>query len=163
MENRASIVFIQEEITDINGAISVLKERLLPKLVTLTKQERKKTSTMQEGSLPFVSDSLEAGQKEPKFVPPSVSIDDLKIDLDAYIVLRGILKDLFPIITGVEDSMMLCGHEAYQNARSIYKTTKQLASDGFPGAKDAADLLGKRFKGQGNFGPDNGAGDSPAN
>ena len=162
MEDRIHIVFTDEEIAAINAALTVLKEKVMPKVITLSKKDRKKTSTMQEASLPFVTDALEAGKKEPKFVPPSVNIDNFGIDLTAYTTLRGFINDLNPIVTGIEDSMLLSGHEAYQCGRYIYNNTKQLAVEGFPGAKDTADLLGKRFKGQGNFGTDNGSGDSPA-
>lgn len=159
MANHVSIIFTPEVQTAVKGAMEVLKTNLAPLLITLTKVERKKLSKMNEDSIPYVTDALSFAEKEPKFVPPSVDISEFKLDFDAFTILNEFENNLKPIMTGIEDSKILCGNESYQSYRSIYKTIKQAASEGVAGAKDAAEKLGKRFKGQGNFGK----GDGPEN
>ncbi|MCL5028777.1 MAG: hypothetical protein M1480_07125 [Bacteroidetes bacterium] len=161
MENRISIVFATAVQTSVKDAINALITNLSPVLINLTKEQRKALSKMAEGSLPFAIDALNYAETEPKFVPASVNVPEFRIDLEAYTVLSEFFTLLKPIMTGIEDTKTLCGAETFKSSRSVYKIIKQAEAEGVPGAKDAAEKLGKRFKGQGGSGNSGGSTDTP--
>ena len=151
MENRISLKISPDVDAAIRSAIDALNTNLTPLLISLTKEQRKALSKMDNDSIPFVSDALAYAEKEPKFAPPSVDVPELKIDFAAVTTLHDYETLLNPIMSGIDDAKMLSGYEAYKASRSIYKTLKQAADENVPGAKDAYENLSKRFKGQGNF------------
>ncbi len=162
IKNLVSFSLTEQELTSLRDAGSVFGTILKPKLVSLTDEQRKATLKMGDKNVPFVSKGLEHADKNPQFVPSFLNVSELRTDFSAVTILSEFYNVLFPIVSLISDTMMESGSEAYSAALLFYESVKLAAKMNVPGAKEIADDLGKRFKGQGKS-VDGAADNPPAN
>ncbi len=152
--NLISLQLTEEELTTIRTSATNLNSILKPKLISLTDQQRSSIPKMGDKNVPFVGKTLDYAEKNPQFVPPFLNVPELRIDFTAVTVLSEFYNALYPIVSLISDTIMESGSEAYSASLLFYESIKLAAKMNVPGAKEIADDLGKRFKGQGNFGGD---------
>jgi hypothetical protein len=144
-DNRISIQIPEADITEINAAIETLKTKLQPYLIALTPEDRKMLPKMSDKTIPFVDKTLDYAQNSPQFAPQYMNVNEMKIDLDALNTLTEFYRPLEQIISGLDDTMMLSGSEAYIAALSYYNSVKMAAKMNVPAAKPIYDDLKERF------------------
>jgi len=145
MNNLISLNLTQEEDDAIKQAIATLNTTLLPKLITLTKEERIGLPKMGDKTLAFTTKANEYAQQKEELVPPYISVGEFTTDLNATTSLREYAQQLTPLMEALDDSIMAAGSEAYQAALLFYSMIKTAAHNNIPGAKAIADELSLRF------------------
>lgn len=144
-DNRIAIQIPEADVTEINAAIETLKTKLQPYLIALTPEDRKMLPKMSDKTIPFVDKALDYAQNSPQFAPQYMNVPEMKIDLDALNTLTEFYRPLEQIISGLDDTMMLSGSEAYIAALSYYNSVKMAAKMNVPAAKPIYDDLKERF------------------
>lgn len=145
MNNIISLNLTTEEDEAIKQAISTLNTTLLPKLITLTKEERIELPKMGDKTLAFTTKANEYTAQNEALVPPYFSVEEFTTDLNATTQLRGYAQQLAPLMEALDDSTMAAGSEAYQAALLFYSIIKTAAENNVPGAKVIANELSQRF------------------
>ena len=138
-------VEIVEQVKQLYGQANQL---LAPYLVNLTPDDRVQLPKMGEKTIPFVTKGNEYLKVPGTPVPPYVDIPELEIDIKAFETLRQILQVIQPTVDMLDDTMLLCGSEAYIAVLAFYTYLKGAAKANVPGAKTIYDDLGIRFPGR---------------
>jgi len=144
-QNDVSIVIPPEVLTEVKDAVTLIKTKLDPYLVALTPDERKTLPKMSDKTVAFVEKSLNYAETTPEFAPPYLKVDEMKIDVTAVDELSEILNPIKQIGSNLDDSVMVCGSEAFVSALSYYNSVKMAAKMDIPNAKPIYDDLKKRF------------------
>ena len=143
--NRISAIFPDQDMQVYFGAIGVLQEKLKPKLVDLSTDERIGLPKMGPKTVDFVTRTLGYARAHPEFVPSVVDLDEFQRDLDAFHALRSLLQPLSELTDMLDDSVMLASSEAYSAALAAYQAFKSAAKLNHPGAEVIAADLSDRF------------------
>jgi len=145
IENRISFALTAEELAQVNGAIETLRTVLIPKLITLSATDRQEMARMGDKTLSFVEKALEYCTQEPQLYDSFVDVAEFDKDLQAFATLRSLSSQLETITSGMDDSMMMSGSEAYNAALVSYSILKNASRIHHPGAKDKVGELANRF------------------
>ena len=145
-ENNVNVQISQEDLKAALEAVSVLDNIMKKYLIALSPIERKKKAKMGEKSVNFVEKVTEYAISNPELVPPYMKVEDLIIDFKAVSDLTSIFRPTEQLSSGLNDTMLLCGSEAYTNALIFYNYIKQAAKDNVPNAKTIYEDLKKRFE-----------------
>jgi len=121
---------------------------LAPYLISLTPDERVQLPKMGEKSVPFVTKGSEYLQLPGTPAPPYINPEDLKVDINAFETLRQIRQIAQPTVDMLDDTMLLCGSEAYVSVLAFYSYLKGAAKMNVPGAKTVLEDLSARFPGR---------------
>jgi hypothetical protein len=144
-DNKISITISPSDKTEINAALLTIKTKLQPYLIALTPDERRALPKVSDKSISFMDKTLSYVNTNPEFAPPYLNVAELSKDVDAAEILNSIAVPLEQILTGLEDTMMLAGSEAYIAALSYYNTAKEAARRDVPNAKSVYEDLRQRF------------------
>jgi hypothetical protein len=144
-ENRISITISPEDKTAIEAAVTTLKTKLQPYLIALTNEERRAIPKVNEKTFSFMDKSISYINSNPEFAPPYLNVPELTKDVTAAEVLNTIFKPLNQITTGLDDTTMLAGSEAYVAVLSYYNSVKEAAKRDIPNAKTIYEDLRQRF------------------
>ena len=146
-DNRISITIPQPVADEVLVNIKRAAEALKPFLKALTDDERKTLAKMGDKSIAFVTKTHAYCGSNAEFAPNFLDIPELGKDLDAAISLTPMLKALKVLLSDVDDTIMLCGNEAYTGARFYYNSVVFAAKNGNTSAKPIAEDLAKRYPG----------------
>jgi len=131
--------------TKDTNAIGDIVSTFKPYLIALTPEERKRIPKMSDATLPFVQKALDYASTNPSFVPAYIDVSELKVDMVAANTLMEVQRPLAQIAQSLDDTMMLCGSEAYIAALAFYNSVKQAAKLKVPGAESIYEDLSTRF------------------
>jgi hypothetical protein len=148
LNNRLSINLSDQDVTDINSALTVLKEKLMPVLKNLTVDETRQLTKMGNKTYSFVIKTYEHCESSPELVPRYVDLNEFRLDLKAYEQMRQYYGFLSQLNDLLYHSMLLAGSDAYANARAAYKSMKIGKSLDVPKAGTIVDDLSARFPGK---------------
>jgi hypothetical protein len=141
--NKVDATLNDQDAEEVMGAIDVIR-RKLAFAVGLTPKERKSMTKIGRKSQTFTEESLEMAQRHPELIPPGVSIEAGRRDLDLFIALTPIVQALGEVYHLAEDTRMIAGSEAFAAARLAYGSAKNLGVG--MGLDDVIDELSLRFK-----------------
>ncbi|MBI9072546.1 MAG: hypothetical protein JEY94_13170 [Melioribacteraceae bacterium] len=144
-QNDVSIVIPPEILTEVETAVATIKEKLSPYLVALTPSERHELPKMRDKTIPFVEKTLNYAESSPEFAPPYMKVDEMKVDVTAVENLKSVLNPIQQIDSNLDDTVMVCGSEAYVAALSYYNSVKLASKMDIPNAKPIYDDLKQRF------------------
>ncbi|MFA7418525.1 MAG: hypothetical protein WCZ90_02475 [Melioribacteraceae bacterium] len=144
-DNLISITLTAEEKAEITAAINTLKTKLQPKLLSLTVPERQGLAKMSDKTVSFVEKSLAYAKTNPEFAPPYLTVAELETDLEGVKLLTEFENPLEQVLSGLNDSIMLAGSEAYTASLTYYNSVKQAAKQNVPNAKVIYEDLRARF------------------
>lgn len=146
--NLNNLVSVKMPQKDMASAIEKLNELLgilKPYLVALTPDERRDLPKMSDGNAPFVDKSVHYARTNPELVPAFVNVDELEIDIKAVTDLSQLYRLAEKLCSGLSDTIMLSGSEAYVAALAFYKSVKVAANMNVQGAQPIYEDLKKRF------------------
>lgn len=149
-ENRVSFQISDADKTTIRSAVTLIKTTLQPYLISLTPEERHELAKMSDKSVAFVEKCLNYAKTNPEFAPPYLNVNDLGEDVENVKLLTEIDNPLEQIVTGLDDTIMLAGSEAYTASLAYYNSIKQAAKQNIPNAKNIYEDLRARFPQKGN-------------
>jgi hypothetical protein len=143
-----------QELAEVLQAIATIHQKL-PYLVLLSPGDKKATSMLDEGRVPFALKAVEYASRETAISPNPPLLQEAKKDLDIYNKLQSVVRELSRLHEMANGTRMLAGAELYQFARVTYKMAKISASLNIPGTKSIVDDLGRLYATQGkNSQPD---------
>lgn len=145
-ENKVSLTFTDQDITDIQAAIHTLETKLLPHLLEITKEEKSGMAKMSDKSFPFVKKSKEYASQKANLVPAFMSVDEMHKDVDGVDVLQGFYNPISQIAKALDDTITVAGSEAYSAALIFYKNVQVASKMNVHGAQEIYDDLRKRFE-----------------
>jgi len=135
---------LTEATAKINETLALLKPYFQP----LTAAERSDILKMSDKSISFVSKTAEFAKNKPELGPSYFNLNELNIDLSDAQDLQGISNTIQQLHSGVNDTMMVAGSEAFYGALIYYNGAKDAAKNNIQGAKDVYEELKKRFPGR---------------
>jgi len=121
---------------------------LAPYLISLNNDQKAILPKIGEKSIPFVTKATEYLSIPTTPAPLYINPAELRIDLNAYETLRQIRQVIAPTLEMLEDTMLLCGSEAYVAVLAFYNYLKGASKMNVPGAKTIFDDLNTRFPGR---------------
>ncbi len=146
--NQISLSIPQEKVDEAKQFYSQGNAILAPYLVSLTNDQKAGLPKMGEKSIPFVTKGAEYLSIPSTPAPPYIEPAELNIDLTAHETLRQIRQVVAPTLEMLDDTMLLCGSEAYIAVLAFYNYLKGAAKMGVPGAKTIYEDLSTRFPGR---------------
>lgn len=146
MKNEVSFEIPDEKMSQINDAVQVLADLLAPYKVVLTGEQRRRLSRIGDKSIATVEKVNQYADSHPEFVPNYAVTGDFRIDFAFFQKAWQILRPLMPIIEVFENAMIISGNEAWEFARAYYKSVREAAKSGIPGAQVIYDDLKPRFE-----------------
>jgi hypothetical protein len=149
LSNRISFALSDEELQTVRGAIKVLQDTLVPKLVALGPQDRRELPKMGDRTATFVLKTMDHVNRNPSLRPAYLDLAEFAADMAAVDVLQSLQRPLTQISSMVDDSLTLSGSEAYTAALACYHAIKGAAKMKLPGAEAVAEDLGQQFAGRG--------------
>lgn len=131
------------------GQIQQLKEQLKHlMLFNLTPADKQGMIKMGDRTIAFVGKALEYASQNPELVPAYVSLDEAIRDYNLASQLNEIAMQLSVISTALDDTITVCGSEAYDAALQFYGSVKGASRSNLPGSQAIYDELSKQFPGR---------------
>ena len=133
------------EVEQVKQLLTQVGQILAPRLISLTPDERVQLPKMGDKSVPFVTKGAEYLRIPNSPAPPYLNPEDLIVDLNAFETIRQIRQIAQPIVDLLDDTMLLCGSEAYVSVLAFYNYLQGAAKMNVPGAKTIYEDLSTRF------------------
>jgi hypothetical protein len=143
--HNVKIEFTSEQKATIETAFKTLKDTLSPVLVSLTPDEKKSMLILGDKSFSFVNRSLMFATQNPEFSPTYLNQNEWKIDWESWKELAPINAQLIELNSLLNDTIAVCGNEAFRQALTYYNNVKQAAKDNVPSAKPIYEELKQQF------------------
>ena len=134
-----------EVLEQVNTKVTEINDLLTPYLTTLTKDQRRTILKMGEKALSFVTNSNDLSKEYPELLPSFVTQEEFDIDVTDATQLLPLENNLTALASLINDTAMLAGSEAYNNALLFYNNVKLAAKNNIPGAKEVYDELKTHF------------------
>jgi hypothetical protein len=147
MEDKHSISIPDTVLTKALGLLQEANALLLPYVTPLTPAERHTLAKMGEKTLSFVEKAHEFASQSPDLIPPFLDMAEFNDDVAIAHNLRPLFLITQQLHENVDDTTMLAGSDAYQDALMFYNSVKIAARQNVLGAKAAYEELRKRFPG----------------
>ncbi len=148
MQSTNNVISIQVSKKELDSAKAKLREAyeiLKPYLVALTPEERKELPKMSDKTVPFVEKTLSYMENKPELNPGYLDAKEMSLDFHAAQDLTDVAREAQRITSGLNDTIMLTGSEAYVASLAYYHAIKGATRVNAPGAKPIYEDLKKRF------------------
>ncbi len=147
-DNQVSATLQQQEVDNLRNQVQSIRA-MLPFLVNLTAEERRKYPKMGDKTLAFVTKALEYARDNQHLVPPYLNVAEFEKDMTLVQQLNSILRPLRSLLESLDDTVMLAGSESYSAALTFYQSVKLAKSMNVPGISTIYEDLQARFPGRG--------------
>ena len=144
-QNQISIVIPQAVIDTVTRNLQDCKTALAPYLQGLTNDERISLFKMGDKTVATVQKTKSYVDTNPEFVPSYMDRVEFLKDETVVTQLNPIANLARQITSDVDDTVMLSGSEALQEAMLYYGQVKEAAAKGIPTAKPIYEDLRQRF------------------
>jgi hypothetical protein len=150
MENKISVVIpadtIQSAITDIQSA----RNKMAQYLHQLTPNDREQLPKMRTKNTGKVKAILNEMNVSPEYAPPMFDVQEVAKDVNAVDALSPLATEVLALFEMVDDTITLCGSEAYMAATDYYGMVKRAAQRNDPKAAAIFERMKPLFASQGN-------------
>ena len=143
-DNRLSLTISPADLTTVNTAGQTI-DTTLSFLIALTEEERERLFGVNVSNKVFIEEALEEAQNNGSILPAYIQVAELEKDLTLYNQLGDILSFVRNMLSKLEDTQRLAGHECYATSLAIYQMYKSAAEAGIPGAAASYERLRERF------------------
>ena len=125
-------------------------ETLLPFLIQLTEEERHDLSKVADKRLAFIEKYDTYVRSHPEFVPAIYPVAEATGNLDLFHAMVEIVAEMTIVFSKIDDTRLISGSKAYEDARNYYKIVQGAVEANVPGARAIYEDMKKLFEGQGN-------------
>lgn len=147
-DNRISLQITPAQQTAITAAVGALKTAIAGLLINLTPEEKQSLPRIGDKSLAFDEKCAGYMTAHPELVPSFLNLPEMESDRQVVATLLPILRDLAPIVGGLEDTIMLANSDNMVADLAFYQNVKQAAKRGVAGSGTIYDDLRTRFPGR---------------
>lgn len=144
-QNQLAISIPEETIATVLENLQECKNLLQPYLQALTAEERQSIFKMGDKTVATVLKTKDYVATNPQFVPSYMNAAEFVADANVVNQLSPIANLATQLTRNVEDTVMLAGSEALQQALLYYGQVKEAASKGVPSAEPIYNDLKQRF------------------
>ena len=144
-QNQLSISIPEETIATVLKNLQECKDLLQPYLLALTPEERHSILKMGDKTVATVMKTKDYVVTNPQFIPNYMNVPEFVADATVVSQLSPITNLAAQLSRNVEDTMMVAGSEALQEALVYYGQVKEAASKGIPSAGPIYEDLKQRF------------------
>ena len=145
-QNQISIEIPQAVIDKVMQNLQDSKNLLAPYLQGLTAEERQSMFKLGNKTVATVQKTKSYVDTNPEFVPAYMNKPEFLKDEKVITQLQPIVNLTAQLHSDTDDTMMLSGSEALQNAMLYYGQVKEAHSKGVPTAKPIYEDLSERFR-----------------
>lgn len=135
----------KDVIDQVKVKIEEIKTLMAPYFITLTSDQRQRILKMGEKALGFVVNANNLCKEHPELKPSFIAQEDFDIDVTNATKLLPLENNLEVLASLFNDTAMVAGSEAYNNALLFYNNVKLGAKNNVPGAKEVYDELKTHF------------------
>ena len=134
MKKNVEYIFTQQEAAALEQSINQLEQLLSSRTIALNGEERQAMSMMGKSRQSFVELAIGLAERNTQFIPELIDIADFRSAIDTYINLLPLFVTIEKLSHKLQDTLYLCGNDAYQASRGMYHIVKWAADEGFEGA-----------------------------
>ncbi len=145
--NNVSIVISDEPMRNIQTGMQMITDNL-PKLNTLTPDQRQTIPEMVDKTVAFVNKSIGYAKQNSLVVPKYLNMEEYTKDVDAINNLFKVAAPINKLAEKLDDTLMMAGSEAYAESLVLYSALKGAIAAGETGLKTVYDDLSTRFPGK---------------
>ena len=142
-KNLVSGELTDENIGKVNTHLSDI-ETLMPFLIALPADEKKKMNPMGKQSIEFVNMALTGAKRFPQYLLPSFKKDEFAKDVKLISDLRDIRAGVVSLLEKIDDTIYGTAVDAMQSANEVYKYLKT-ASEKDAALKEFVGEMSKRY------------------
>ncbi len=146
LENLISITFSEEELSNINQAIVMLKKALHGKTVNLTPAQRGQYGRIANQNKLIVDKAKSYMEQHPDWIPRFLDKEEFDRDFIARKQIETQVQLLENLFQQLIDTKTLLDYDNYKNALSFYRMMRFLAGENEPGAKAVYQDMKTLFK-----------------
>ncbi len=128
--------------------MTALKTAFTGLLVNLTAEERRTLPKISDGTLAFHEKCTAYRAANPGLTPSFTDVAELSKDLKLVASLLPVMRQLPPLLEGVEDTITQAYSDLYLADLAFYANVKVAAQRGVPGADNIYSDLKVRFNGK---------------
>lgn len=143
-----SAALSEEQQTAIDENVKQLWAAM-PFLISLTDDEIRVLPKMGDKSVSFVEKSLDYAEGNAQFVPPYLSVPELRKDLELAKQLQPVFNAIAQLYHAMNSTYTAVGSEAMTASLTFYNSVRDASKRNIAGAPAIYDDLRKRFPGRG--------------
>lgn len=133
-ENAFPIVMPAKTFIEAVQKLTELHQLLHPYLRSLPFEERQGLVSMKEETIPFVHKTVVYTRTQPQFASPFAAPEELQKDVNAVAGLTPLFYLAAQLCSSLDDTMLLCGSEAYSMIPGYYHSVNRAAALNLPDA-----------------------------
>lgn len=141
-QNLISADLSEATFNEIAGHVTAIRA-LLPFLIDLDTDDRRKLLIMGSGTLGFADDAVDLTRQHGDILPRSFSGDELQRDRGLYTQMLRVQNLIDPLKDLVDDTTLAVGSDLFQGALEVYTFAK--AAGKGTGLEERVKAMGKRF------------------
>ena len=126
--NRLTRIFTEEEHADVKSTIKSVVTKVTPFTVRIDEAEISGFNKIGDGDKGFISDCLSEGKEAAELLPPSFSIESIKVSDTLHDQLYELEDALFDAYQHVRRNRMLAGSEASSAVSTFYALIKAMGT-----------------------------------
>ncbi|MDR2382657.1 MAG: hypothetical protein LBD76_02095 [Prevotellaceae bacterium] len=149
LDNLITVVFTEEEIARMDGALSEIENILKGKAVNLTPKQRQLYGRVAYDMEVWVDKAFDYMEQSPELIPSYIDMAEHTKDVVAHRALNPRIARLTGILQSMEDTNRLLGSDLYNNSMAYYRSLREAAKVNAVGASAKYSDLKQQFPGPG--------------
>lgn len=147
-DNRISITITPAQLDAVNAAAMALEAALSGLTTNLGEEDKKRLPKIGDKTLAFDEKCKAYMADRPDLVPAFTDMAEVQTDRDLIAALLPFLRQLEPIVSDLENTILLAYSDLYVADLAFYQNVKQAARRGVNGADAIYGDLKERFPGR---------------
>ena len=147
-DNRVSIEVTAIQLTALSGALVGLENALAGLTTNLSEEDKKSLPKIGDKTLAFDEKCKAYMGERPDLLPGFTDTEEVQRDRDLVAALLPMLRRLAPIVSDLENTILLAYSDLYVADLAFYQNVKQAARRGVNGAEAIYADLQQRFPGR---------------
>ena len=143
ISNKVSLNFTQAQQDEMMAQVEALRSTL-GWTTSLSVEERRTHLKAGDATEAFLLKSLQLGQQCPDIVPRTVNLEEMAKDVEVRPFLMDLRSQLTTVLQRVDDTLLVCGGEAFEAGLQIYKGARSFGQG--MGIDDQIEELSRRFE-----------------
>lgn len=148
VDNLITVKLNQQEIEQINEALSTIEQVIKDKVINLTPEERQQYGKLGDNTENWISKVDGYMKQKPELVPFYINKDEFKNDQDARKAILPILNRISSIQESFDDTAKLISSDVYNAALGFYRNIKLISQQNVPGTTSIYQDLASQFPGR---------------
>jgi hypothetical protein len=149
LNNLISVSFTDEELLQIDEALSSIEKILKDKAVNLTPRQRLQYGRVAYDMEVWVDKAYSYMCQAPQLVPSYIDMKEHASDLAVHRALNPRIERLNILMNQIQDINLLLGSDIYTNSMAFYRVSRESAKSNAPGASAIHNDLKQQFPGGG--------------